>query len=610
MKVMGIDIEPGQSPSSLKPPTYSVIIINEKGEVEYKAESSPLTKILRLAWELRPDKIAVDNVYELAPDEKKLVKILSLLPDKLEVIQVTYVNDMFKDIRDVAREAGIDVQGKPTPLRTAYLAAVLALKGIGTPIRIRENKTKIIISRGRAVGPGGMSSNRYKRNLRGLILRVAKRIKEQLDAHGFDYDYSIKRSKNGIEKAVFTVYSPRESLYGIVRKMKGHDLRVEIKPVYKSKIEFGDTKKETKPIIVGIDPGIEVGISIIDLHGNPLFMTSRRNIDREDVIDIIRKYGKPVLIATDVTPVPDTVKKISAMLNSKLFVPDKRLSMDEKMLIVDRFSTQHGLKIDDPHIRDSLAAALKAYYEISHKLNQARGLLRRMDIDVDEDRVLECVIEGKTMDECVEKEIEKEIEDTKNEISQPNFTPHQTDYYTKVNSLEEENVQLKRDIERLKRKIREMTFQNVLLQRRIDEIKMMYNKELQKERKIYELKLEIENYIKLINIMRNKIEEKERETKNLLEIIEGLVNSRLLVVDSDQLPPYMKVDISEKRVYFHSQQVDNSIVKLFLRDKVIVEKETLRDLEILNKEKLLAESEKLDLKRILEDYRRNRFRTK
>ncbi|MFP3170527.1 MAG: DUF460 domain-containing protein, partial [Sulfolobaceae archaeon] len=145
---------------------------------------------------------------------------------------------------------------------------------------------------------------------------------------------------------------------------------------------------------------------------------------------------------------------------------------------------------------------------------------------------------------------------------------------------------------------------------RIDEIKMMYNKELQKERKIYELKLEIENYIKLINTMRNKIEEKERETKNLLEIIEGLVNSRLLVVGSDQLPPYMKVDISEKRVYFHSQQVDNSIVKLFLRDKVIVEKETLRDLEILNKEKLLAESEKLDLKRILEDYRRNRFRTK
>ncbi|BCU70399.1 DUF460 domain-containing protein [Stygiolobus caldivivus] len=611
MRVMGIDIEPGQSPSSSRTPSYSIVVVNDKGEIEYKAEAVPLTRILRLAWELRPGKLAVDNIYELAAEEKKLVKILSLFPDRLEVVQVTYVNGTFKDIRDVAREAGIEVQGKPTPIKTAYLAAVLALKGIGTPIKIKENKTKIIISRGRAIGPGGMSSNRYKRNLRGLILRVAKRIKEELDSHGFDYDYSIKRSKAGIERAVFTVYSPRESLYGIVRKMKGHDLRVEIKPVYKSKIEFGDAKKEAKPLIVGIDPGIEVGISIIDLHGNPLLLISRRNIDREDIIDIVRKHGKPILIATDVTPVPDTVKKIASTLNSKLFVPDRRLGMDEKMLMVDKYSTQYGIKIDDPHVRDSLAAALKAYYEISHKLNHARGLLRRMDIEVDEDKVLECVIGGKTINECIEKEIEKEIEDNESE-RQPQFSAvsHNTDNNNQIESLQEENIQLKREIDKLRRKIRDLAFQNTLLQKRIDEIKMMYNKELQKERKIYELKLEIENYIKSLNSLKEQLENEKIENKELLSIIEGLAASKLTVVKVSDLPSYLQINTSEKKIILLGEEVNNSLVKLFLADSIIIERDLIKDIETLYREKIIAESENLDLRRLLDDYRRSRFRTK
>ena len=610
MKVMGIDIEPMQSPSSSRLPTYSVIIVNDKGEVEYKAEGVPLTRLLRLTWELKPEKIALDNVYELASDEKKLVKILSLLPDKVEVVQVTYVNGTFKDIREVARECGIEIQGKPNPIRTAYLAAVLALKGIGSPLRLRESKTKIIISRGRSIGPGGMSSNRYKRNLRGLILRVTKKIKEALDAHGFDYDYSIKRSKEGIERAVFTVYAPRESLYGIVKQMRGHDLRVEIRPVYKSKIEFGDTKRETKPLIVGIDPGIEVGISIIDLYANPVLLISRRNIDREDIIDIIRKFGKPVLIATDVTPVPDNVKKIAATLNTKLYIPDKRLSTDEKTLMVEKYSSQHGLKIDDPHVRDSLAAALKAYYEISHKLNQARGLLRRMGIDVDEDKVLTCIVEGKTIDECIEKEIEKEIEETKSEVVQIPLTPHSEESKGQLESLQEENTQLKREIERLKRKIREIGFENTLLQKRIDEIKAMYNKELEKERKVYELKLEIENYIKMINNLKAQVENKEKENEKLIEIIKGLIDSRFIALKPSQLPPYLNVDLEEKKVYVFDQQVDSSLITLFLPDSVIVDRTLLKDLDILNKERLLNEVNKLDLKKILEDYRKSRFRTK
>lgn len=602
MKVIGADIEAGKSPLSVHSPTYSVVILNEKGEIIDKQESVSLSKLIRLTWEIKPDILALDNVFELAPDERKLVKVLSLMPDNMEIVQVTYVNGEFKDIREVAKTNGIEVQGKPTPLKTAYLAALLAIKGVGTPIRLKEKKTKIIISRGRALGPGGMSSNRYKRNIRGLILRTVKRIKEELDLHGFDYDYIVKRSKNGIESAVFTVYAPRESLYGIIKKMKGHDLRVEIRPVYKAKIEFGDSRKSLKPVIVGIDPGIEVGISVIDLYGNPVYLITRRNIDREDIIDIIRENGKPVLIATDVNPVPDTVKKVAAQLKCKLFIPEKSLSMDEKVDLTTKFSEAHGIKIDDPHIRDSLAAALRAYYEISHKLRQAEGALRRMDIEIDEDNILGCIINGGTVSECIEREIEKEINQINEQttiIQKPQTSQQQIVDQSTLNDL-------KFQIEYLKRKIRQLMIEKLELEKRIEEIKIENNTQILKDRKIYEMQREIENYRKIINELKRDLEKERSEKEKIIQILNLLTKSELVVLKIKDLPSF--IQLSNDEVSVLGEKI-NPIIFDFIGDEyIITSPTTLKDLEILYKEKLIAESEKLDLKRLFEEYRKQRFR--
>ncbi|MEM1859844.1 MAG: DUF460 domain-containing protein, partial [Metallosphaera sp.] len=483
MRVMGIDIERG-SPNSTEQPRYSVVILDENGETVVKVEDVTRSRLVRLAWEYDVSLLGTDNIYELGSNDKEVISLLSLLPEKLEVVQVTVKNGVFLDLKDVAKEYGIEIQGKPTPSRTAFIVATLALKGAGTKIKFVENRTKIIISKGRRSGPGGMSSNRYKRHLRGLVLRVFRRVKEELDRHNFDYDVVVRRTRAGMEGAMFIVYAPRESLYGLVKKMSGHDVNLEIRAYYRDRIEFVDTKRVAqRPIIVGLDPGLEVGISILDMYGNPVLLTTKRGIDRESVIELILEKGTPALIATDVNPVPDTVKKMSAILKARLYVPERSLSVDEKQALLDEYSTKFGIHVSDPHIRDSLAAAIVAYRDVERKLRQAEGMIGRFGIDIDRNNVFRCVVNGGTIAECIENEIEKKISVPQNAgiVKQEVKTEHNE-------KLAEENTLLKQELIRLNRTVSRLIHEKEMLERRVEEIKRLYNAELDRDRRVEELK--------------------------------------------------------------------------------------------------------------------------
>ena len=68
-----------------------------------------------------------------------------------------------------------------------------------------------------------------------------------------------------------------------------------------------------KHIIVGIDPGTTVGLAIIDLSGKPIEVFSAKNYSISDAIAWIESHGTPLIVASDVTPTPAMVKKISSM---------------------------------------------------------------------------------------------------------------------------------------------------------------------------------------------------------------------------------------------------------------------------------------------------------
>lgn len=131
-----------------------------------------------------------------------------------------------------------------------------------------------------------------------------------------------------------------------------------------------------KALIVGIDPGVNTGIAILDVNGDLVTITSKRNAKRTEITKYITKFGNPVIIASDVSPPPESVKKIAKTFGCKIFYPDVSLSNVEKHEIVKKYDIKS-------HQKDALAAAIKAfksYHELFSKIEDTVSKLGLEDI--------------------------------------------------------------------------------------------------------------------------------------------------------------------------------------------------------------------------------------
>jgi len=88
-----------------------------------------------------------------------------------------------------------------------------------------------------------------------------------------------------------------------------------------------------------------------------LGITSIREARRSDLIKYVISFGKPVIIASDVNPLPKMIEKTSAALGSRVFYPEFSLTNEEKEKIIGNFKEQ----IKNSHQKDALAAGLKAF---------------------------------------------------------------------------------------------------------------------------------------------------------------------------------------------------------------------------------------------------------
>jgi len=600
--IMGLDISQG-NPYSRREARYAVVVLDEESKVIEKHELASLGKIVRLAWDFRPKIIALDNIFEIGGDQRGLARIVGMLPEDVEVVQTTIVDGEFKELKEVAKSFGIELQGKLTPLKTAYLNAYIASKGGGTKVRLVEEKTKIVISRGRALGPGGMSQNRYKRHLRGLVLRVAKQVKEKLDSHGFDYDMIIRRSKAGLEGAQFVVYAPRESLYGIIKRMKGHDVVLDIRPVYKSKVELIGKNRESpnRALIVGIDPGIEVGISAIDVYGRPILLVKRRSIDREEIISMVSEYGKPVVVSTDVSQIPEAVRKFAAQFGARLYVPDKPMSVDEKQNMVASYSERYGIRVDDPHIRDSLAAALRAYNGVESKIRQIDGKIRRLGLDIQIQDVFSCVIKGQSISDCLERRIEEIIQSqAEEEVPAPNKIEQRL---PQTNQRQAEEVaQTKREVQRLKSIVKSLIQEKRELESKLLTMRMEVKRDVVRDREIYTLKNEIESRDRALRELERKVIQLEGKISEFNRVVRTLVEGKAVVIRGGN--SLIRVEGNELRIL--GQRVSEDILLYRDRDLLILEAQTIQDLELLRREMEASHSEDVDLTKLIRDYRESR----
>jgi len=124
--------------------------------------------------------------------------------------------------------------------------------------------------------------------------------------------------------------------------------------------------------------GLTVGIAILDTKGNLIDLTSKREAAKSEIIKYISKFGRPILIASDVNPLPKTIDKLASSLGCKVYYPRKSLSNTEKTKIIEDYTEE----IKNSHQKDALAAGLRAFKnyhslflkieEVLSKMNQQR----------------------------------------------------------------------------------------------------------------------------------------------------------------------------------------------------------------------------------------------
>ena len=127
-------------------------------------------------------------------------------------------------------------------------------------------------------------------------------------------------------------------------------------------------------MIVGIDPGKTIAVACISLDGRFLGCAHKKFADDGWVVSTIEKHGTPSIIATDKKRIGEEIRKINAIFSSRIFAPEKDLTVEEKRLLTK------SANIYNQHELDAYAAAVKAYNTYSSKLKQAEHKSRAAGI--------------------------------------------------------------------------------------------------------------------------------------------------------------------------------------------------------------------------------------
>lgn len=147
-------------------------------------------------------------------------------------------------------------------------------------------------------------------------------------------------------------------------------------------------------LIVGIDSGKTAAIACLSLDGKLVGIMHMVSGGIPWILESIRVIGTPSIIATDRKIPGDTVRKINAAFNARLYLPPSDISIMEKR----ELARKTGIK--DVHERDAYAAAVRAYHAHANKLNQAEHISRERKVQ-DIDRIKARIIQRYSISEAI-----------------------------------------------------------------------------------------------------------------------------------------------------------------------------------------------------------------
>jgi hypothetical protein len=345
-------------------------------------------RLIRMIRERQPEIVAMDNVHELAQSHKDLINLLRRLPPSTSLVQVTG-GDRPESLVRLARWNGITFD-RTKPLEEAEASARLAAKGVGAVVSAFEDRTLIKVSRRRSLGRGGWSQNRYTRKIHGAVMAMAREVEKQLRESGLEYSLRTVEGLGGFTRAEFVVEASRDKVH--INPGYSVDAQLKVQSIERPALQYKPLLHRRGYIIVGLDPGTTTGIAALNLRGELVDLISSRSMSSSDVIEWIAARGKPLIVATDVSPTPGAVEKTKRAFNAVLFSPGADMAGEEKIAL----GRELGYKND--HERDALAAALAAFRKYKNKFIQVE---KKAPAEVDPDEIKALVVRGYSIENAI-----------------------------------------------------------------------------------------------------------------------------------------------------------------------------------------------------------------
>lgn len=485
--VFGVDIVKGSLHGKIKP-RYAVVVLDNGSEHEKVVSRAKLFRMIR---ELKPEIVALDNVYEVFESKEDLIKFLRGIPSNTKLVQVSGISG---SLPSLSRRFGLRIDIR-NPIDEARACAYLASFGVGSEVSVFIDKTKITVSRNRSLGKGGWRQKKYSRKVHDAVRAIYREIKKKLDELGLEYVEEIKKGYGGISRGVLLVNASKRDIP--FNSFKTRDVQVKVEAIEKDKIEFIPLSKTKCYTIVGVDPGATTAVAVIDLNGNLIDVKSRKGWSTAEVVEYISSFGKPVVVATDKSSPPEYVQKIKAAFSAVLYTPKDDISVEKKKNLTSKY------KLLNDHERDALAAAIDAFNSYRSKL---RNVEKRLPAGVDADKIKAEIIRGIPLKEFFERE--KKPEEREKKVQHEEISKEEIDRRDKlIKELEEENrilrkkvAEMKDEIERLRTKIVAISKEEHERIRKDNYIKTL-------EREIRELRKNVKKKEKIINELKNKINE-------------------------------------------------------------------------------------------------------
>nr|WP_206039235.1 DUF460 domain-containing protein [Halomicrobium mukohataei] len=453
-----------------------------------------LRKLRRLIDDVEPSIVATDNMYELAEDKDALVHFLGTLPDETTLVQVTGAEQP-EPLSRVASRHGVPY-GKE-PMKEAEAAARLAAANVGQEVSAFTDTTEVKVARGRSTGGGGgWSEDRYTRRIHGSVKQRARAVESELDDAGLDYEREVTEKYGGFSQALFTVSARPQDIP--VSRMRSGDVRVEIERERRDGIEFRPLAKRRDHVVVGVDPGTTTAVAVVGLDGEVLDVYSSRTVDAAGVTEWIVERGRPIVVAADVTPMPETVEKLRRSFSAAGWTPDSDLAIDVK---------QHRTReegYDNDHERDAMAAALGAYDDHA---DQFERIAEKVPPREDVGEVTARVVAG---GESVESVLDDLADDGGDGDEQTEHTPRElTEEEKEIKRLRARVERLEGHVDDLEGTIQQKDDQLAEKERELSQARSEERREVRKDREVTRLQRENERLEREL--------EAEREDREALE---------------------------------------------------------------------------------------------